>query len=31
MKFLKGFYNFLVAWAEAIHEYRTQAGRHKYY
>lgn len=31
MKFIKGIYDFLVAWAEVVHEYRTQSNRHKYY
>ncbi len=30
MKFLKGFYDFLVAWAEAINEYRN-SNQNKYY
>ncbi len=31
MKFLKGIYNFFVAWAEAIHEYRQSSYNKHYY
>lgn len=31
MKLLKGIFDFFVAWAEAINEYRSQNNRHKYY
>lgn len=29
--YVAGFWDFLVAWAEAIHEYREQSATRKYY
>jgi hypothetical protein len=31
MKILKGIYDFFVAWAEAIHEYRNSTASKHYY
>ena len=31
MKYVKAFYDFLVAWGEAIHEYRNSKYKRDYY